>query len=94
MKMLCEMAGSILDVNGDLLEYIHLMKRVEYRNIWGKEYGNELGRLAQGIRDNIKGTDTIFFTTKQNIPFEIQRDIPAKYCEIIEKERKSQIEQD
>ena len=75
MKMLCEMAGSILDVNGDLLEYIHLIKRVEYRKIWGKAYGNELGRLAQGIGDNIKGTDTICFTTKQNIPFERRRDI-------------------
>ena len=59
MQMLFEMAGSIMDVNGNLLEYINLMKRVEYRNIWGKAYGNELGRLAQGIGDNIKGIDTI-----------------------------------
>ena len=36
MQMLCEMAGAIMDVNGGLLEYIHLMKREEYRNIWGK----------------------------------------------------------
>ena len=49
-----------MDVNGDLLEYRHLMKGEEYRDIWGKSYGNELGRLAQGIGDNIKGTDTIF----------------------------------
>ena len=47
-------------MNGELLEYRHLMKRVEYRKIWGKAYGNELGRLAQGIGDNIKVTDTIF----------------------------------
>ena len=52
------MAGSIMYVNGELLEYIHLMKRVEYRKIWGKAYGNELGRLPQGIGDNIKRTDT------------------------------------
>ena len=49
-----------MDVNGDLLEYRHLIKRVEYRNIWGEAYGNELGILAQGIGDNIRGTDTIF----------------------------------
>ena len=60
MQMLCEMAGSIMDVNGNLLEYRHLMKRVEYRKIWGKAYGNELGILSQGIGDNIKGTDTFF----------------------------------
>ena len=71
MQMICEMAGSIMDVNGDLLEYRHLMKREEYRDIWGKSYGNELGRLAQGICDNIKETGTFFFTKKQNIPFEI-----------------------
>ena len=69
------MAGAIMDVNGDLLEYRHLMKREEYRNIWGKSYGNELGRLSQGIGYNIKGTYTIVFTTKQNITFERQRDI-------------------
>ena len=33
IQMLCEMAGSIMDVIGDLLEYRHLMKRVEYRKI-------------------------------------------------------------
>ena len=60
MQILCEMEGSIMDVNGNLLEYRHLMKSVEYRKIWGKAYSNELGRLAQGIGDNIKGTDTIF----------------------------------
>ena len=49
MQMLCEMAVSIMDVNGELLEYRHVMKKVEYRKIWGKAYGYELGRLAQGI---------------------------------------------
>ena len=64
-----------MNVNGDLLEYRHLMKQEEYQDIWDKSYGNELGRLAQGIGDNIKGTNRIFFTTKQNIPFERRRDI-------------------
>ena len=64
MQMLCEMVGSIMDVNGNLLEYRHIMKIVEYQNSWGKAYGNDSGRLAQVIGDNIKGTDTIFFTTK------------------------------
>ena len=65
MQMICDMAGAIMDVNGDLLEYRHIMKQEEYRNIWGKSYGNESGRLAQGIGDNIKGTDTLVFTTKK-----------------------------
>ena len=36
IQMLCEMVVSIMDVNGDLLEYRHLMKREEYQKIWGK----------------------------------------------------------
>ena len=66
MQILCEMAGSIMNLNGDLLEYVHLMKRYEYRNIWGKAYGNELGRLVQGIGDTIKGTDTFFYHKKKH----------------------------
>ena len=64
-----------MDVNGNLLEYRHLLKRMECRKIWGKAYGNELRRLAHIIGDNIKGTDTVFLTTKQNIPFKRLRDI-------------------
>ena len=30
MQIFCEMVGSIMDVNGDLLEYRHLIKREEY----------------------------------------------------------------
>ena len=40
-----------------------MVKRPELRDTWFKSMGNELGRLAQGIRD-IKGTDTIFVSQK------------------------------
>jgi len=49
LKLLCEMAGAIMDANGEMLEYRHLIKRPEYRDIWSKSYGNEIGRLAQGM---------------------------------------------
>ena len=52
---------------GKLLEYKQLMKHPKYAKVWARSYANELGRLAQGIRD-IKGTDTIFFITKQQVP--------------------------
>ena len=54
MQMLCEMAGSVMDLNGDLLECIHLIRREEYIEMWCRLYGNELGRLAQGIYDIVK----------------------------------------
>ena len=40
-----------------------MIKRPELRDTWFKSMANELGRLAQGIRD-IKGTGTIFLIQK------------------------------
>ena len=39
----------------------------KYKKIWLHSYANELGRLAQGIRD-IPGTDTIKFISKDQVP--------------------------
>ena len=61
-------AGTTIDdKTGQSLEYRDLIKRPELRDTWFKSLANELGRLAQGIRD-IKGTDTIFFIPKIEIP--------------------------
>ena len=51
------------DKTGKNLEYRDLIKRPELRERWYKSLANELGRLAQGIRD-IPGTNTIFFIAK------------------------------
>ena len=34
---------------GELMEYRHLIGNPEYRELWQNSYGNELGRLAQGM---------------------------------------------
>ena len=47
---------------------MHLMKNLEYRELWGKSYGNELGLLEQGMPGRVERTDTIFFIDKQDIP--------------------------
>ena len=61
-------AGAIIDDNtGQSLEYRDLIKWPELRDTWFKSLANEPGRLAQGIRD-IKGTDTILFIPKSEIP--------------------------
>ena len=49
------------------LEYRDLVKKDNCRETWIKSLVKELGRLAQGIRD-IKGTDTILFIVKSEIP--------------------------
>jgi hypothetical protein len=43
------------------------MKDSHLQPLWTRGFGNECGRLFQGIRD-IPGTDTCFFTTLKNIP--------------------------
>merc|ERR1711966_548503 len=59
---------------GRSLEYRDLLKDPELRDTWSKSLANELGRLAQGIRD-IKGTNTIFFIPKNEIPQDRWKDV-------------------
>ena len=67
--------GAILDEKtGQQLEYRDLVKRPELRERWHRSLANELGRLAQGIRE-IKGTNTIFFIPKSEIPPDRRKDI-------------------
>ena len=48
-------------------EYRYICKGSDHK-IWKRSFANELGQLDQGIR-NIKGTDTIHFIPKSNVPF-------------------------
>ena len=60
------LANPIIDDNtGQELEYRHLIKQDKYKEVWKKSFANELGRLAQGVHNEVKGTDTMFF-----IPYE------------------------
>jgi hypothetical protein len=54
-------------VTGKEMEYLALMKDPRLKPLWTRGFGNECGRLFQGIRD-IPGTDTCFFTTLKDIP--------------------------
>ena len=68
-------AGAIIDSDtGKSLEYRDLIKHDKYRDIWEKSYANELGRLAQGIRD-IPGTNTIIFIRRSDIPKDRLKDV-------------------
>jgi hypothetical protein len=51
------------------MEYSALMKDPRLQPPWTRGFGNECGRLFQGIRD-IPGTETCFSTTLKNIPEE------------------------
>ncbi len=61
--------------NGKLLEYWHLIANPKTRATWTHLYGNELGRLMQGMPGRTKGTDTIFFIPRHMVPKVRVRDI-------------------
>ena len=72
-------SGAILDdETGKYLEFCHLIKLDKYQDIWTKSFSNELGRLAQGIR-NISGTNTIDFIPYSDVPAQTN----VKYGRII-----------
>jgi hypothetical protein len=54
-------------VSGKEMEYSALMKDLHIQPLWSRGFGNECGRLFQGIRD-IPGTDTCFFIELKSIP--------------------------
>jgi hypothetical protein len=54
-------------VTGKEMEYMALMKDTRLQPLWMRGFGNECGRLFQGILD-ITGTDTCFFIKLTNIP--------------------------
>jgi hypothetical protein len=54
-------------VTGKEMEYSALMKDPHLQPLWTRCFGNECGRLFQGIYD-IPGTDTCLFIGLENIP--------------------------
>jgi hypothetical protein len=54
-------------VTGKEMEYTALVKEPSLQPLWKRGFGNEVGRLFQGIRD-IPVTDTCFFVELTNIP--------------------------
>ncbi len=73
MTWLCKMANSVIGEKGKLLEYRHLIANPKTRPTWTHSYGNELGRLAQGMPGRAKGTNTIFFIPHHRVPKERAR---------------------
>jgi hypothetical protein len=57
----------IQPITGKEMEYSALMKDPRLQLLWTRGFGNECGRLFQGIRD-IPGTDTCFFIELKKIP--------------------------
>ena len=73
-------SGAIIEnETGKSLEFCHLIKMDKYRNIWMKSFANELGRLAQGIRD-VPGTNTIDFIVHTDVPVRTIATYGQSFC--------------
>eukprot|EP00804_Cyclotella_cryptica_P030011 CCRYP_013454-RA/>CCRYP_013454-RA protein AED:0.36 eAED:0.39 QI:0/0/0/1/0/0/4/0/743 len=71
-----DMLNAVLnDETGELMEYRHLVSNPKYRDTWKNAYGKELGRLAQGLPGIVKGTNTIVFILKTNVPQDRWKDV-------------------
>ncbi len=65
------MLNTVLDMDTrKLMEMKHLLVNPKYKEVWGKSYTTELGRLAQGIPGVSKGTDTIVFIQRDEVPID------------------------
>ncbi len=69
------MANSMMRANGELLEYRHLIANQITRATWQHLYGNEIGRLAQGMPGKNTGTNTIIFIKKNQVPHNRTKDM-------------------
>jgi hypothetical protein len=70
------MAAAVVDpTTGRTMEYKELITNPTTKSDWLISSANEFGRLAQGVGGRIKGTNTIFFIHKHEVPEERRRDV-------------------
>ncbi len=71
-----EAAHAVLDQEtGELLEYRRLLKHPRFKEVWNRSAADEFGKLAQGIGGRIKGTNTMQFVHKKDIPIDRLKDV-------------------
>ena len=71
-----EMANAVLDEKtGKMLNYRQLLQHEELTDDWMLSSSNEYGRLAQGVGSRVKGTETIFFIHKHEVPADRFKDV-------------------
>jgi hypothetical protein len=85
-KFPLEMLNAVLDMDtGKLMEMKQLLVNPKYKEVWKKLCTTELGRLAQGIPGVSKGTDTIVFIRRDEVPIDQIKDVTygrmcVNYC--------------
>jgi hypothetical protein len=69
---------------GQYLNYRQLIREPKHKEIWSTSAAKEFGWLAQGVGGRVKGTSTIFFICKDQVPKDRIKDMTCgSYgCEI------------
>jgi hypothetical protein len=63
------LANAVIDPDtGTAQEYRQLIADPKTRDVWLHSAANEFGRLAQGVKTRIKGTNTINFIHRSQVP--------------------------
>ena len=76
-------------VTGKVLNYRQLMQSQKHKETWSKLSAIKFGRLANGVGGCIKGTNTIKFINKRNIPSKRMKDVTyGKFVCTIRPEKK------
>jgi hypothetical protein len=69
-------ALAVMDAEiGKVLNYRQLMQRPKHKEKWSKSSANKFGRLANGVVGCIKGTNTIKFIRKRDVPSIQMKDV-------------------
>ena len=90
IKLLCEIAGAVLDgETGEMMDYCHLRISSLYRDVWGKSFGNEFGRLAQGMPGRVDGMNTLIsYTKKKYHEIEERMSLTGEYSVMSKRKRR------
>ncbi len=60
---------------GQYLNYRQLIRDPKHKEIWSTSATNKFGCLAQGVGGRVKGTNTIFFICKDQVPKDRIKDL-------------------
>jgi hypothetical protein len=93
MKNEVQQALAVMEKDtGQLLNYRQLICNPKYKKAWNLSAANEFGRLAQGVGNCIKGTNTIKFIHKRKVPKSRLKDVTyGQFVCTEQPERRSQI---
>jgi hypothetical protein len=90
----CEFANAAVahPETGLPMTYRQLITHPKTKVVWNHSSANEFGRLAQGIGGRIKGTDTIRFIHKEDVPKDRLKDVTYGKFVCEEKPHKAEVQ--